>query len=186
MKKCILIISILFFGLILKTQAQKDLEFNTILIQFFPAFDELSQIDLDLKSNELIFYRFGSKEYLLPPSDPADSLVPGYNPNVEVVKRPLCSFYKLDDNESDFITDSILNKFSDTEMKDSIFEMHDGIFITMFITLNNDNKVIEIELSNALTDNHVSLFNYLLNLTIENHSDTLTKKYLIELKKYWD
>jgi len=187
MKKCILIISILFYVLILKAQEKTTLgfDFNTLSIQFFPTFHDPCQINLDVKSSELTLYRFGSSEYLLPPSDPADSLVPGYNPNVTIVKRPKCSFYRLNDIETNLINDSILIRFSDTELKDSFFPMEDGIFITMFITLRDDSEVLEIELSNALTENHVRLINYLVDLTIENHSDSLTQAYLERLKKYW-
>lgn len=179
---------ILFLSLISRAQQKPTFgfEFNTILIQFFPAFHDPCQIYLDLKSNELTFYRIGSKEYLLPPSDPADSLAKGYNPNVTVIKQPKCSLYKLSDEESILINDSILPLFSDNDLKDSISDLVDGIFITMFITLKDDLKVFEIELSNATTENHARLYNNLVDLTIKNNSDTLTQKYLERLKKYWD
>lgn len=188
MRIYLLIILIFFLGLSIKAQNEQfdDYEFNTIMIQFLPTFHEPSQILLNNKSHELTFYRIGPKKYLLPPSAPSDSLKQGYNPNITVKKRPKCSYYSLTDKEAQYLNDSILLSFSEKEMKDSTVQTNDGIFISLFITFKGNNKVKEIELSNASSSVHENLFNYLTDLTIKNSSDTLTKKYLKRLKKYWD
>ncbi|NOU62311.1 hypothetical protein, partial [Marinifilum caeruleilacunae] len=75
-------------------QEQKSIKRNSdqiskILIQFFPCFIAPTQLLVDVSNKELTFYRFGGKERLLPPSPPADSLKPDYDPNVYVQKFPI-------------------------------------------------------------------------------------------------
>ena len=158
-------------------------EINTILVQFFPYLFPPTQILLDISNNELTFYRFGAKERLLPPSDPADSLKPDYDPNVCVEKFPNCIHVKLKNKDFKFLMDSIIYQFNLKDFQDSISNCcEDGISIYMFTTFYNA-ELKETELYNYLSFNQIRLFNFLLDIINENNSEKITEEYLERLKK---
>lgn len=159
---------------------------NTVLIQFYPCFAAPTQILVDIPKSELTFYRFGSKERYYPPSDPADSLIPDYDPKVFIQKMPTCLNVKLKAADFGFLMDSIIFRLSTTDLQDSISDCcEDGISVYMFTTFKNKD-LEETELYNYFTPNNRRLFNFILDRINKSNTDNITEEYLKKVIRQFD
>lgn len=182
----IIVTNIISYGQTNRIYDENNSEINKIFVQFFPCFIEYTQVLVDIQSKEITFYRFGGKEKWYPPSDPADSLKPGYNPDVYIKKMPTPLNVKLNNKEFNYLMDSIILQINSTDLKDSISDCcTDGITVILFTTFKNGN-LKETELANYFSKIHLRFFNFLLDILHRNSLDSTTEVYLNKLKKYFD
>lgn len=189
MKRLLIILFVLTSTIIIScSQADKKKKENLIesgenkrkeiiQIQFIPSFLSPSQLICDLNNKRILLQRIGGKNKLkaLPPE--------GTGEIVEVFS-PKTSYFKIDSINLSIIRDSILNKFTDLDFKDNSIDAHDGIW-TSIVVVDGQDSIKDFELENSGTDNQIRLILKLIDVCIENETDSLNAEYLKDLKKYY-
>jgi len=146
---------------------------DKIIIQFHPAFHDHSLMLLDFSTKEQTFQRMGQKIYyqVIPPR--------------EVIKvcAPISMSFRIDSLSYSFLRDSI--SFNEEDFTDQKRACSDGIFHTMLYVFNSG-RIEDADLVNSLTESQRKLIMKLIDLSITQTTDSLTKKYLEDLKRYHD
>ena len=177
--KGFLLLDLVFCLMILscKESNQNTISENTdrvdkILIQFYPSFHEPSLMLLDLSTNQLAFHRLGTKEYYQPIESPRSILWK---------QAPKSIVFQLDSTSYNYLNDSI--SYNSEDFKDREEDCTDGIWHTVFYILRNG-KFEDVDLKNSLTENEYKLIVKLIDLSINQSTDSITTSYLKNLKNY--
>lgn len=147
-------------------------EFKQIQIHFFPAFMTRSMITLDMNDSTILFKRIGQKEYLNFKNFP-DTIIKTIAPSSFLVQ--------LNDSTYEYINTI---PFIDDDLSDRRIDANDGIF-TNILFVKKNNEIIDIDLSNATTENHEKLILKILETSLYQAPDSATKDYLTRLEQYY-
>ncbi len=88
---------------------------------------------------------------------------------------------KPDSLTSKYLKDSL--NFTESDYKDVHVDMCDGILNTILL-INSDGSIIDVN-TNNVSDNQRKLITYLLSNLIYEHPDSLSRSYLLALKRYY-
>jgi len=144
---------------------------DKILIQFHPSFHDNSLMLLDFLTKELTFHRMTPKEYykLIAPKE------------IVRVQAPISMNFQIDPLSYSFLRDTI--SFNKEDFIDKKRNYYDGIFHTILYMFNSG-RIEDVDIDNSLTENERKLIVKLIDLSILQSTDSLTKKYLEDLKEY--
>lgn len=151
----------------------RDLKFGKVLIIFYPSFQIASLIMLDMENKEVLFQRVGNKILYKPFSLSEDTSEKEYAP--ESMR------FNLSQNQYEYLKDSLLSKFSDSDYVDRYLEMEDGITNSILFTLKSG-SVIDVE-TNERTLNQKMLIRQLISLAIINQKDSVSLSYFKRLSQ---
>jgi hypothetical protein len=159
-----------------KTEAvPKTVEF--VQIQFLPCFIASSIISIDFQNRKIVFQRIGEKNQFLRPV---------VKQEIKKLFVPKSYYLSLDTSLYNSLNKLILNKFSNDDFKDGITDEYaDGALTVVFISFS-DGKFQDFEFNSKVTLNQNNLIVNLLNYCINHGSDSLTNKYLMDLKGYYN
>jgi len=136
-----------------------------------------SVIIFNLKDSSILFQHSGISLTLIEPPM-ADDVT---NEVVEVF-MPISFYFHVDSVEYSNLNDSIIKRFNEIDYQDTInYKGDDGGGAIMLFCYKND-SIKQVEIFNAGTENQFLLINKLIDLCLENVSDSLTKEYLYRLR----
>ena len=143
---------------------------DKVLIQFFPSFIEPSLMLLDLSKWQHTFQRFGLKKYYqaIPPRD------------IIQIHAPKSLNFQIDTLSYSYLRDI---SFDEEDFMDKEVICDDGIFHTILYVFKSG-RIEDIDLKNAMTENEYKLIVRLIDMSIDQSTDSITTKYLKELRKY--
>jgi hypothetical protein len=153
-----------------KIQFENEDTIDKILIQFYPTWQDNSLMLFDFSTRQLAFQRMGQKEYFhaIPPKE----IIQKYAPKSMNFQIDSLSYYYLRDsitfNQNDFI--------------DKEEATLDGIAHAILYIFKSG-KIEDVDLINSLTGNEYKLIIKLIDLNIAHSTDSLTRKYLEDLRR---
>lgn len=157
-------------------QIYQSPQIEMIQIQFEPAFLCPAILTLNFKDEKILFQRVGRRNKLLIP--PVDS------GKAKEMFSPRTTYFKIDSLGFANLKDSVLSKFTNSELIDMKQDMMDGFWASVIFAYS-DNSIKDFELNNSGSKKHYQLIVELLDFCIRNETDSLTKKYLIDMKAYY-
>lgn len=173
--KAFLVYLMLYVIVSCKEKVDKKIQFENediidkILIQFYPTFQDNSLMLLDFSTRQLNFQRIGLKKYFYP------------IPPREIVLKyaPKSLSFQIDSLSYFYLRDSIT--FERDDFIDKEISCYDGISYTILYIFKSG-RIEDVDLINSLTENEYKLIIKLIDLNIAHSTDTLTRKYLEDLR----
>jgi hypothetical protein len=144
---------------------------DKILIQFYPTFQDNSLMLLDFSTKQLNFQRIGLKKYFhsIPPKE------------IVLKYAPKSINFQIDSLSYSYLRDSI--SFNKEDFVDKERAYNDGISHTILYIFKSG-RIEDVDLINRMTDNEHKLIVKLIDLNITHSTDSLTSKYLEDLRRY--